>query len=58
MSLLSRYVVPCVTEGASFVSDFRSEPPTACPNNNTHIIDAKGIYIYQSVPEVQSTPPV
>ena len=49
MSLLSRYVVPCITEGASFVSDYRSTPPTACPNNNTHVIDTDKIYIYQTM---------
>ena len=49
MSLLSRYVVPCITESVAVVSDYRNTPPTTCPNNDTHIINADGIYIYHTI---------
>lgn len=36
---LSQYIVTCLTEGLRVVTDYRSTPPTCCPNNNTHTID-------------------
>lgn len=49
MSLLSRYVVPCITEGVGVVSDYRYDQPTVCPNNPAHTINSAGIYIYDSI---------
>jgi len=49
MSTLSRYAVPCNTEGIVVLSDYRTDIPTTCPNNNTHNIDESGIFIYHTM---------
>ena len=45
---LTKYLVPCLTEGINVITDFRSSVPTVCPNNNTHTIDASGIMALDS----------
>lgn len=41
--------VPCITENTTIFTDFRSTKPTACPNNNTHQIDAEAIFPYNTI---------
>jgi len=36
---LKKYAIWCETEGGYVYSDYRSEEPTVCPNNNTHTIN-------------------
>lgn len=43
MTTLTRYIVPCLTENVNVFTDYRETVPTACPNNNTHTIDANNI---------------
>jgi hypothetical protein len=44
--MLYRYSIPCIDEGIDVTTHgYRDTPPTACPNNNTHRIDRKGIYV-------------
>jgi hypothetical protein len=38
MQTYSRYNVFCSTENSLVTSDYRSTPPTVCPNNNTHVL--------------------
>jgi len=52
------YRVYCATEG-QYVTTWATEPPTTCPNNNTHTIDVSSIVIIDSISseeiEVKST---
>lgn len=48
--ILTSYFVPCLTESVDVLSDYMFSPPTVCPHNNTHIIDAANIYIAATVP--------
>lgn len=45
---LSSYLVTCVTEGIRLVTDYRTVPPTHCPNNIEHTIDENQTVIYST----------
>jgi hypothetical protein len=48
MTTLTQYLVPCLTENINVFTDYRTSPPTVCPNNNTHIINPDGIMAISS----------
>jgi len=47
--MLSSYLVTCTTEGIRVVSDYRTTPPTTCPNDTAHTIDQNQTKIYNTV---------
>ena len=49
MSLLSSYIVPCLTEAVDIVTDYMVSPPTVCPHNNTHTINEAGIILFSTI---------
>jgi len=49
MSILTKYLVPCLTEGFNVTTDYKTSFPTECPNNNTHIIDVSGISVLHTL---------
>jgi hypothetical protein len=50
-SSLSRYNIPCITEGKVITTDYLSSPPTTCPNNKDHQVSISGIRTTTSIPE-------
>lgn len=44
MTTLTRYLVPCLTEGENVPTDYMDHVPTRCPNNVDHIIDPLNIF--------------
>jgi hypothetical protein len=42
---LAQYLVPCITENNSILSDFVNTPPITCPNNINHEILIDGVRI-------------
>jgi hypothetical protein len=48
-TILTQYLVPCITEGINVETDFKTSFPTVCPNCNTHIIDPSGIQVIDTI---------
>lgn len=47
---LKQYKIYCVTESAYVQTDFRTDPPTTCPNNNTHTVNTSDILVVSTYP--------
>lgn len=50
MTTVNRYRIFCNTEN-TYVYTWSTSPPTTCPNNNTHTVDAQSVTLIDSVSE-------
>jgi len=54
MPTINKYRVFCNTEN-TFVTTWSINPPTTCPNNNTHNIDTESITIIDSISDIDTS---